>query len=120
MSLFDKINALGATVVVVTHDLELVHQFDHRIVTIENGRIVSDVPARVRPSYDIPEVDEETNEVVFDTEKTMPEAADVITEADEAEEDAQNEFSIEDEDDRLELFVEDAEAEDVKEDENNG
>ena len=46
MSLFDKINALGATVVVVTHDLELVHQFDHRVVTIENGRIISDVPAR--------------------------------------------------------------------------
>jgi len=46
MSLFDKINALGATVVVVTHDLELVRQFDHRIVTIENGRIVSDIPAR--------------------------------------------------------------------------
>lgn len=46
MSLFDKINALGATVVVVTHDLELVHQFDHRIVTIENGKIISDVPAR--------------------------------------------------------------------------
>ena len=46
MSLFDKINSLGATVVVVTHDLELVHQFDHRVVTIENGKIVSDVPAR--------------------------------------------------------------------------
>lgn len=46
MTLFDKINALGATVVVVTHDLELVHQFDHRIVTIENGKIVSDVPSR--------------------------------------------------------------------------
>ena len=46
MSLFDKINGLGATVVVVTHDLELVHQFDHRIVTIENGRILSDIPAK--------------------------------------------------------------------------
>ena len=46
MTLFDKINALGATVVVVTHDLELVHQFDHRIVTIENGKIVSDIPPR--------------------------------------------------------------------------
>ena len=46
MSLFDKINALGATVVVVTHDLELVHQFDHRIVTIENGKILSDIPAK--------------------------------------------------------------------------
>lgn len=48
MTLFDKINALGATVVVVTHDLELVHQFDHRVVTIENGRIVSDVPSRAK------------------------------------------------------------------------
>lgn len=46
MSLFDKINSLGATVVVVTHDLELVHQFDHRIVTIEDGKIVSDIPSR--------------------------------------------------------------------------
>ncbi len=45
MGLFDKINALGATVVVVTHDLELVHQFDHRVVTIENGKIISDIPA---------------------------------------------------------------------------
>ncbi len=48
MSLFDKINALGATVVVVTHDLELVHQFDHRIVTIENGKIVSDIPSKTK------------------------------------------------------------------------
>lgn len=46
MNLFDKINSLGATVVVVTHDHELVNQFDHRVVTIENGRIISDVPAR--------------------------------------------------------------------------
>ncbi|MCM1544536.1 MAG: cell division ATP-binding protein FtsE [Ruminococcus sp.] len=48
MSLFDKINALGATVVVVTHDLELVHQFDHRIVTIENGKIISDIPSKAK------------------------------------------------------------------------
>ena len=48
MTLFDKINSLGATVVVVTHDLELVRQFNHRIVTIENGRIVSDRPAIIK------------------------------------------------------------------------
>ena len=53
MSLFDKINALGATVVVVTHDLELVHQFDHRIVTIENGRVVSDIPSKYKQAEDI-------------------------------------------------------------------
>lgn len=42
MVLFDKINALGATVVVVTHDLELVRKFSHRIVTLEDGKIISD------------------------------------------------------------------------------
>ncbi len=47
MVLFDKINALGATVVVVTHDLELVHMFSHRVVTLNNGKIVSDVPAKI-------------------------------------------------------------------------
>ncbi|MDD6021474.1 MAG: cell division ATP-binding protein FtsE [Acutalibacteraceae bacterium] len=49
MVLFDKINALGATVVVVTHDLELVHMFSHRVVTLKNGRIVSDIPAKSQP-----------------------------------------------------------------------
>lgn len=48
MGLFDKINALGATVVVVTHDLDLVHQFNHRVVTIERGKIVSDISAHER------------------------------------------------------------------------
>lgn len=46
MVLFDKINALGATVVVVTHDLELVKKFSHRIVTLENGKIISDTGAK--------------------------------------------------------------------------
>lgn len=48
MGLFDKINALGATVVVVTHDLELVSQFNHRVVTIEKGKIVSDISSKER------------------------------------------------------------------------
>ncbi|MBR5827118.1 MAG: cell division ATP-binding protein FtsE [Clostridia bacterium] len=62
MSLFDKINALGATVVVVTHDLELVRQFDHRIVTIENGRIVSDIPAKASAEQPVKAVAEESEE----------------------------------------------------------
>ena len=50
MRLFDKINSLGATVIVVTHDLDLVKRFSHRIVTLENGRIVSDIPKGGRVS----------------------------------------------------------------------
>ncbi len=52
MDLFDKINSLGATVIVVTHDLELVSRYDHRVVTLENGKIISDTPAghRINPA----------------------------------------------------------------------
>ena len=56
MGLFDKINSLGATVVVVTHDHDLVHQFDHRVVTIENGKIISDVPAGTKAAASRPVV----------------------------------------------------------------
>lgn len=42
MMLFDKINELGTTVLVVTHAKELVNAFGKRVVTIENGHIISD------------------------------------------------------------------------------
>lgn len=108
MSLFDKINALGATVVVVTHDLELVHQFDHRIVTIENGKIVSDIPARVHPSYDIPEPEQ------------AEEIAESLLEAEEAQEEDSEEV-FEGENDRLDLFEEEEiEVNMDEEEKNNG
>lgn len=56
MVLFDKINALGATVVVVTHDLELVRKFSHRIVTLENGKIISDTAENVSPKNGFSEI----------------------------------------------------------------
>ena len=42
MSLLVKINELGTTVLVVTHEKELVNRFSKRVVAIENGRIISD------------------------------------------------------------------------------
>lgn len=42
MSLLEKINALGTTVIVVTHEKELVNQFEKRVVSIDKGVIVSD------------------------------------------------------------------------------
>ena len=42
MTLFEKINELGTTVLVVTHEKELVNRFSKRVVAIENGRIISD------------------------------------------------------------------------------
>ena len=89
MSLFDKINSLGATVVVVTHDHDLVRQFDHRVVTIENGRIISDVPAKystpavphrpesVKKAAPVQEAQEET---VQDTTAQAETTAEEVTE----------------------------------------
>ena len=36
---------MGITVVVVTHEHELVRQFHRRVVNLKKGRIISDVPA---------------------------------------------------------------------------
>ena len=42
MLLLQKINELGTTVLVVTHEKELVNAFAKRVISIENGSIVSD------------------------------------------------------------------------------
>ena len=42
MSLLVKINELGTTVVVVTHEKDLVDRFGKRVVTIEAGHIIND------------------------------------------------------------------------------
>ena len=42
MLLLQKINSLGTTVLVVTHEKELVNAFSQRVISLEEGRIVSD------------------------------------------------------------------------------
>lgn len=42
MDLLVRINKLGKTVIVVTHEKDLVDQYRHRVVTIKDGEIVSD------------------------------------------------------------------------------
>ena len=42
MKLLERINALGTTVVVVTHSQEIVDQMRKRVITLNKGRLVSD------------------------------------------------------------------------------
>ncbi len=42
MLLLKEINNLGTTILVVTHEKNLVNQFSKRVVVIENGKIISD------------------------------------------------------------------------------
>ena len=42
MMLLEQINALGTTVMVVTHERDLVNRFSKRVIAIRNGRLISD------------------------------------------------------------------------------
>ena len=42
MSLLQEINRLGTTMLVVTHEMDLVERFNNRVITIQDGLIVSD------------------------------------------------------------------------------
>ena len=42
MMLLEQINALGTTVMVVTHEKELVDRFTKRVIAIDQGRVISD------------------------------------------------------------------------------
>lgn len=66
VDLINHINANGTTVVMVTHELELVRRFDHRVITIDNGEVVHDT------QWDVEQSTEETvfESIVNDEEKT--------------------------------------------------
>ena len=42
VELLTEINKVGTTIVMVTHEHDLVAQFDHRIIRLEKGRLVAD------------------------------------------------------------------------------
>ncbi len=44
VDLLNEINKMGTTVVMVTHEHDLVYRFNRRVVTIENGTVVADDP----------------------------------------------------------------------------
>ena len=43
MDILEKINQMGTTVVVVTHNHDLVRQFNKRVINLKNGMIVNDI-----------------------------------------------------------------------------
>ena len=42
VELLDEINKTGTTILMVTHEHELVNRFHHRTVTLEKGRVIRD------------------------------------------------------------------------------
>lgn len=54
IQLLSKINVTGTTVVVATHDRDIVNRMARRVVTLADGKIVAD---RQRASYDVDELE---------------------------------------------------------------
>ena len=72
MELLERVSGMGITVLVVTHEHELVHRFHRRVVTLKDGRIVSDIPANreAEPDLALPlDSLEETGEITLETGK---------------------------------------------------
>jgi cell division transport system ATP-binding protein len=42
MSLFQDVNARGTTVLVATHDRDMIQRLGKRVITLEKGRVASD------------------------------------------------------------------------------
>lgn len=67
MELLTEINRRGTTILVVTHEHDLVQAFSRRVIVIDGGTVVSDVPQDA--SYEAPVPDE--NNVVADVLDTI-------------------------------------------------
>ncbi len=47
MHLFEQFNQVGVTVLIATHDIDLITPMGYRILTLAGGRLVTDQPAKV-------------------------------------------------------------------------
>ncbi len=75
VDLLNHINANGTTVVMVTHEHELVRRFNHRVITISQGQVVSDTAEKYRTEVTTEQLSEP--EVKPETKEEMIEAAEV-------------------------------------------
>ncbi len=53
MGFFGQLNELGVTVLIASHDLDLIRRLGRRVLVLENGAIVDDVPGR-QPAGGVP------------------------------------------------------------------
>jgi cell division transport system ATP-binding protein len=44
MSLFEAFNRVGVTVLIASHNTELISRMRHRLLVLNNGRLMSDTP----------------------------------------------------------------------------
>lgn len=66
VELLTKINNAGTTVIMVTHEHELVRSFQRRVIVIKNGEVVSDTPDPTHAQFESREPRKETDMFYFE------------------------------------------------------
>ncbi len=66
VGLLTKINNAGTTVIMVTHEHDLVRSFQRRVIVIKNGEVVSDTPDPTHAQFESSTPKEDTDMFFFD------------------------------------------------------
>ena len=78
VDLLTKINNSGTTVVMVTHEHELVRSFQRRVIVIQNGEVVSDTPDPTYAQFKTEKQEEVTDMFYFEEEVKQGDVAEVF------------------------------------------
>lgn len=78
VDLLTKINNSGTTVVMVTHEHELVKTFQRRVIVIQNGEVVSDTPDPTYAQFKTQKHEEVTDMFYFEESVQQDQVADVF------------------------------------------
>lgn len=65
VEMLTKINNNGTTVVMVTHEHDLVRAFQRRVIVIKNGEVVSDTPDPTHAQFDTDDEKENTTDMFY-------------------------------------------------------
>ncbi|MCR5207209.1 MAG: cell division ATP-binding protein FtsE [Eubacterium sp.] len=78
VDLLTKINNSGTTVVMVTHEHELVRSFQRRVIVIQNGQVVSDTPDPTYAQFQTEKHEEVTDMYYYEESVKQDQVADVF------------------------------------------
>ena len=84
VELLTKINSAGTTVIMVTHEHDLVRSFQRRVIVIKNGEVVSDTPDPTHARFESSEPRKETDMFFYEegTSIDLSKTADARTDED--------------------------------------
>lgn len=80
IELLTRINAMGTTVLVVTHEHELVREFNQRVIAIDKGQVIADSADEIAPASEPEEAFDDYAEDFRDSYTDAPEEPDAAAE----------------------------------------